>query len=75
MGLDDLVWSEEPVLDSQEYLGIHKIPRPATKVETPPDHELMELNIQEDIPDLTDVPEEVISDFDAWVQSLLDYPW
>ena len=28
--LDDLVWSEEHVPDSQEYLCIHKILRPAT---------------------------------------------
>ena len=40
--LDDPVWSEEPVPDSQEYLCIHQIPRPATpplqpnQVEMPP---------------------------------------
>ena len=33
----------------------------------------MELDILEDIPDILDVPEEVISDFEAWVQSVLDY--
>ena len=27
--LDDLVWDEDPVPDSREYLSIHKIPRPA----------------------------------------------
>ena len=27
--LDKLVWYEEPVQDSQEYLSIHEIPRPA----------------------------------------------
>ena len=29
-GLDDPVWSEQSLLDSHEYLCIHKIPRPAT---------------------------------------------
>ena len=33
----------------------------------------MELDIQEDIPDLLDVPEEVISDFDVWAQDVLSY--
>ena len=28
--LDDLIWSKKPVPDSQKYLHIHKIPRPAT---------------------------------------------
>ena len=112
--LDDLVWSEEPVPDSQEYLYIHKIPRAATSTPTqssghasnptaqpnqvdmpatPPLQpnqvdmlitpspqpgqvdELMELDIPEDIPDLIDVPEEVLSDFEAWTHSMLDYPW
>ena len=43
--------------------------------EMPSDNEIMELNIQQDIPDLIDVPKEVISDFDAWAQSVLDYSW
>ena len=33
----------------------------------------MELNIPKDIPDLLDVPEEVMSDFDIWAQDLLSY--
>ena len=41
------------------------------QIDMPPDHELME----PDIPDFIDVPEEVISDFDALAQSVLDYPW
>ena len=91
--LDDPGWSEEPVLDSHEYLCINEIPRLATPplqpnqgvLATPPlllehiemslDHELMELYIPEDIPDLLDVSEEVISDFDTWAQNVLHYPW
>ena len=33
--LDDPVWSKEPVLDSQMYLCIHEIPRPATPPNQP----------------------------------------
>ena len=29
-GLDDQVWSTSPLLNSQEYLCIHEVPRPAT---------------------------------------------
>ena len=36
----------------------------------PPDHELMELDIPEDVPEFKDVLEEVI-----WLQSVLSYPW
>ena len=93
MDLDDPLWSKGSVPDSQEYLCIHKIPRPATplpqpnqgvpatpppqsdQIDMPQTHELKELNITGDIPDLIDVLEEVISDFDAWGQSVLDYPW
>ena len=35
------------------------------QIEMPPDHELMDLEIPEGILDLLDVPEEVISDFEA----------
>ena len=40
-----------------------------------PRNELMELDIPEDKPDLTDIPDEVLSDFDAWAHSMLDYEW
>ena len=33
----------------------------------------MELDIPEDIPDLIDVPEDVMSDFDAWAHDMLSY--
>ena len=41
----------------------------------PPDYELMEPDIPEDIPDLLDAPEEVMSEFDAWAQDVLNYQW
>ena len=45
------------------------------QVEMPPEPELMESDIPEDIPDLIDIPEEVLSDFNAWAHSVLDYEW
>ena len=48
-------------------------PQQPGQVERPPD--VLKLDIPESIPDLLDVPEEVISDFEAWAQSVLDYPW
>ena len=45
------------------------------QIEISPKPELMELHIQEGIPDLTDVPEEVLPDFDAWEHSVIDYEW
>ena len=44
------------------------------QIEMPPDHELIKLKIPEDILDLIDVPEEVISDFDAWAQKCAGVP-
>ena len=37
-------------------------PQQPDQIELPPDHRLMELDIPEDIPDLIDVPDKVISD-------------
>ena len=60
----------------QANQGVPATPPPQpNQIEIPLDHEPMELYIPEDIPDLIDVPEEVISDFDAWVQNVLVYPW
>ena len=62
--------------DSWEYLCIHQIPRPATlpsqpdQVEMPPKTEHMDIDIQKDIPDLIDVPIEILSDFDSWAHSM-----
>ena len=39
----------------------------------PAEHALMELDILEDIPAIIGVLEEVLSDFGAWVHSVLDY--
>ena len=40
-----------------------------------PPYELMELYIPKDMSDLIDIPEEVLSDFDAWAHSVLDCEW
>ena len=85
--LDDPVWSKDLVQDSQKYLCILEILRPATPspqpnqgvpATLPPQHDqvkmppdLMELNILEGIPDLLDVPEGVMSHFEVWVQRVL----
>ena len=53
---------------------------PATSTPQPnvvkmPPELAMELDILGDIEDLIDVPEGMLSDFDAWAHSLLDYIW
>ena len=45
------------------------------QMEIPQEPELMELDIPEDRPDLIDIPEEVLSDLDAWAHNVLDYQW
>ena len=42
-------------------------------MEVSPEFELMELDIPKDTPDLLDVPQEVMSDLDAWAQYVLRY--
>ena len=42
------------------------LPQLPDQVEVPLEFEVIELDIPEDIPDLFDVPQEVMSDFDAW---------
>ena len=67
--------------DSQEDLCIHQIPRPATpppqshQVKMPPKPEQMDMEIPEDLPDLTDVPEELLSDSNSWAHSVLEHQW
>ena len=39
----------------------------------PLDYKLMDLDILEDIPDLLDVQQNVMSNIDAWVQDVLSY--
>ena len=57
---------------AQSKSASNPTPQP-DKVEMPPD--LMEHDIPEDILHFLDVPEEVISDFEAWGPGVLDYPW
>ena len=40
-----------------------------------PEPELMDKDNPEDIPDLIDVPEQILSDFAALAHSILDYQW
>ena len=50
-------------------------PPQANELEMPPETELMDIDIQEDIPDLIHIPEEILSDFDVWAHSVLEYQW
>ena len=61
-----------PPLQHNQGLPATPAPHP-DQIEMPPDHEVMELNIPGDVPDLINVPKEVISDFDTWVQTVLVY--
>ena len=59
-----------PPLYHQPYPQLNQgvpdtMPQQPDRVEVSPEFELMELDIQEDIPDLLDVPQEVVSNFDA----------
>ena len=52
------------------------IPPPQPKqMEMPPEPEHMDIDIPVEIPDLIDVPEELLSDFDSWTHSILEYQW
>ena len=79
--LNDWVWHEEPVLNTLKHLCIHQIPRPATpppqliQVEVSPEPEQMDVEMQDDVPDVTDIPKELLSDFDSWAHSVLEYQW
>ena len=41
----------------------------------PQEPEQMDIDIWEDLTDLNNVPEELLSNFDFWVHSVLDYQW
>ena len=43
------------------------------EVEMLPVPENMDIDIPEAIPDLINVPEDLLSDFDVWVQNVLEY--
>ena len=49
------------------------LPQQPDQVEVLLEFELMEPDIPEDIPDLLDVPQEVMSEFDAWAHDVLSY--
>ena len=61
----------------QPYQGDMPVTPPpqSGQVEMHPEHELMELDILEDMPDLIDIPEEMLSDFDTLAHSVLNYEW
>ena len=79
--LDDVVWSEEPVLDSQEYLCIHPISRPATP---PPQPNQVEMPLgpgqpasplpQPDQVEMPQVPESMDIDILEDIPELIDIP-
>ena len=79
--LDDLVWSEEAVPNSQKHLCILQIPGPPTplpqpdQVEVSPEPEQMDVDILDNLPDVINVPKELSSDFETWSHSLLEYQW
>ena len=50
------------------------IPQP-NQVVMPPVPGNMDIDIMKDIPDLINVPEELLLDFDSWVHSVLEYQW
>ena len=62
-----------PPLQSNQEVPVTS-PLQPDQVEIPPDYELMDLDILEDIPDLLDVPEDVMSDFDIWGQECAKLP-
>ena len=49
------------------------LPQQPDQVEVSLEFELMELDILEDIPDLFDIPAQVMYNFDAWAQDVLSY--
>ena len=57
-----------PTKESQPHL-----PRKPDQVEVPRQFELMEQDIPDDIPDLLDIPQEVMTDFDAWAHDVPSY--
>ena len=56
-------------------------PRPASpppkpiQEEVPPKPEQMDIEILDDLPDIIDVPKELLSDFNSWAHSVLEYQW
>ena len=50
-------------------------PHQPNQVEVPPEPEQMDIEILNDLPDVINVPEEVLSDLDYWTHSVLEYQW
>ena len=48
-------------------------PPQSDQVEMPSDYKLMDIDIPEDIPDLLDVLQDLMSDFNTWGQDVLSY--
>ena len=80
--LNDLVWSEEPIPDSHQQLCIHQIPnhtpRPAIpppksiQEEVSPELEQMDIKVMDDLPNVINIPKELLPDFDSWAHSVLE---
>ena len=63
-----------PQLSQELPVTLHPQPN---QVQMPQHYELMdlELDIPKDILDLLDVPQDVMSNFNTWVQDVLTYQW
>ena len=48
-------------------------PQQLKQVEVPPELELMELDVQDNIADWIDVPKDIVSDFEAWAHNVQSY--
>ena len=78
-----MVWRAYAV--NHQQLCIHKILchtlRPATpplqpiQEEVPPEPEQMDMEILDDLPDIIHLPKDLLSDFDSWAHSALEYQW
>ena len=66
-------------LVEKKHLCIHQISRPTTsppqpnQAEVPPELEQMDVEILDDLPDIINIPKELLSDFDSWAHSVLEY--
>ena len=73
--LDYLVWSEEPMPDSWEYLCIHEIPIPATKALQPNQMALPAMpSLQPNQVEMPQEPELMESDILEDILGLIDIP-
>ena len=73
--IHEIPWpATPPPQPNQVEMLVFPPPQPG-QVEIPPEHELMELGIPEDMPDLINFQEEVLWDFDAWTHSVLPHEW